>query len=223
MKTLRYIQYFFYVGLNWGWTVAFTIIRQEVKGEKKYGIQTTGADELKKLERTGIDISHATIYMPVSYTLLERALEQIGPSSNKHFTDIGCGKGRALCVAAHYGFNRLTGIDLSPDFCREALANLLLTQQQLQHIHYEVNAGDAAAWPVPADADCIFLFNPFDEKLMEKVVRNIEVSLAANPRNLYVIYANPLYKKLFTDKKFKEIYYSKTRRLFEVSVLNRQC
>ena len=28
---------------------------------------TTGADELKNLAKKGIDISHATIYMPVSY------------------------------------------------------------------------------------------------------------------------------------------------------------
>jgi SAM-dependent methyltransferase len=203
--------------------VAFTIIRQEVKGEKKYGIQTTGADELKKLERTGIDISHATIYMPVSYTLLESVLEQTAPSGNKHFVDIGCGKGRALCVAAHYGFNTLTGVDLSPDFCRDATANLLLTQQKFPSIHFTIAAQDAAAWPIPKDADCIFLFNPFDEKLMEKVVRNIDLSLTAYPRNLQVIYANPLYKKLFTDKQFAEVYHSKTGRLFEVSVLNRQC
>ena len=89
------------------------MIRHEIKGEKKYGINTTGADELKKLKKKGIDVSHATMYMPVSYQLLEETLLQIPGDNKKHFFDIGCGKGRAMCVAAHYGFAKISGIDFS--------------------------------------------------------------------------------------------------------------
>ena len=62
MKLLNYIQYFCYLGLNWNWKLAATLILQEVKGEKKYGINTTGSDELKTLTKSGIDTSHATIH-----------------------------------------------------------------------------------------------------------------------------------------------------------------
>ena len=71
MKTLSYIKYFFFLFINWDVKIAWYMIKQEIKGEKKYGINTTGADELHNLEKQGIDISHATIYMPVSYSLLE--------------------------------------------------------------------------------------------------------------------------------------------------------
>lgn len=220
MKFLRYIQYFFYVGINWGWRIAFVIILQEIKGEKKYGIHSTGADELKKLKRSGIDISHATIYMPVSYAIIEKTLEQIKTGDKKHFLDIGCGRGRALCVAAHYGFNQITGIDFSETFCGEATKNVAAVKKEISSVSFSIIHQDAAAWGIPGDTDCIFLFNPFDKIIMKKVVNNIIKSLETSPRVLNIIYANPLYKDLFIQNDFKEIYYSKTLKQFEVSILS---
>lgn len=220
MKLIRYIQYFFYIGVNWGWKIAAVILPQEIKGEKKYNINTTGADELKKLGRSGIDISHATIYMPVSYSLIEKTLEQIDGSNKKHFLDIGCGKGRALCVAAHFGFNQLTGIDFSEKFCEAAIKNLNNTKLQLPAINFSIINQDAATVKVRADTDCIFLFNPFDEVVMKKVVENILKSLESNHRLLNIIYVNPLHKNLFTEKNFEEVYHSKTGKYFEVTILS---
>jgi len=113
LKWLQYLQYLFYLAFNWNWTIAFIIIRQEIRGEKKYQINTTGADELKSLEKEGIDITHSTIYMPVTYGVIENAFDKLNLKANKHFLDIGCGKGRALCVAAFSGFKKITGIDFS--------------------------------------------------------------------------------------------------------------
>ena len=220
MKLIRYIQYFFYVGIHWGWGIAFAIVRQEIAGEKKYGINSTGADELKKLKKEGVDISHATMYMPVSYTLLEQSLEQIDPVNRKHFLDIGCGKGRAMCVAAVAGFTRVSGVDFSAAFCREAIANLAIIKQRLPATQFLVAEQDAARYAIPGDTDCIFLFNPFDEMIMKKVVNNILKSLQTHPRIINVIYANPLYKSLFLEHDFKEVYYSKTMEQFEVAILN---
>ena len=220
MKLIRYIQYFFYIGVNWGWKIAAVILLQEIKDEKKYNINTTGADELKKLSRSGIDISHATIYMPVSYSLNEKTLEQIDDSNKKHFLDIGCGKGRALCVAAHFGFNQLSGIDFSEKFCETAIKNLDNTKLQLPTINFSIFAQDAATVKVSADTDCIFLFNPFDEVVMKKVVGNIISSLESKPRLLNIIYANPLHKNLFTENNFKEVYHSKTGKYLEVAILS---
>lgn len=222
MKILRYIQYFFYIGANWNWYIAFIVIRHEIKGEKKYGINTTGADELQKLKRKGIDISHATMYMPVSYQLLEETLLQIPGNAKKHFLDIGCGKGRAMCVAAHYGFTKISGIDFSKEFCEAAKHNLEQTQQQLSEIRFSVTEGDAAVTTIPGDVDCIFLFNPFDETVMKKVVQHINASISRNPRAINVIYANPLYKKLFTENGFTETYYRKNLKYFEISILHKK-
>ena len=90
MNTIPYIKYFYYLGINWNWKLATVLILQEIKGEKKYGINTTGADELEGLAKNAIDISHSTIYMPVSYNLLENVLTHIPESFRNYFLDIGC-------------------------------------------------------------------------------------------------------------------------------------
>lgn len=219
MKFLRYIKYFYFLLINWNVKIAWVMIRQEIKGEKKYGINTTGADELFKLEKQGIDISHATIYMPVSYSLLEETFEQLNIKSLTHFLDIGCGKGRALCVAAHYGFKKATGIDFARKLCEAANENLAITRQRIPELRYKVINNDAFYFEIPGDVDCIFFFNPFDEIIMSGVVNNIFTSLQSNPRKITIIYVNPLHKNLFLKAGFTETWYNKKMKYLEVSIL----
>ncbi|HNU88647.1 MAG TPA: class I SAM-dependent methyltransferase [Ferruginibacter sp.] len=224
MKLFSYINYFFYLAWNWNISIAWYILRQEIKGERKYGIHTTGADELKKLDKAGIDISHATVYMPVSYELLEDIFEQLSltkPQTPNHFLDIGCGKGRALCVAAHYGFKKLTGIDLSKDLCEDAKENLALTKKKIPGIDFAIINNDAFYFEIPDDVDCIFFFNPFDETIMSGVVENILESLQAHPRPVSVVYVNPLHKEYFINAGFNETWHTQKMKYLEAAILEK--
>ena len=220
MKIFAYIKYFFYLGFNWNWRIASYIISHEVKGEKKYGINTTGSDELKKMKAQGIDITHATVYMPITYFQLEEMFSALPAGKRTHFLDIGCGKGRALCFAAHHGYNKVTGIDFNTQFCTEAGENLAFTKNTIPALQFSLINKDAANTTIPGDVDCIFFFNPFDMSVMKKVMANIVQSLQQHPRNLHVAYANPLYKDLFLEKDFKETYHSKRMHYLELSILN---
>ncbi|MBL7701102.1 MAG: class I SAM-dependent methyltransferase [Ferruginibacter sp.] len=227
MRCFSYIKYFYFLFTNWNIRIAWVMIRQEIKGEKKYAIHTTGADELFKLEDQGIDISHATIYMPVSYALLEEVFERLNYQKQQttnskpfnHFLDIGCGKGRALCVAAHHGFKKVTGLDFARGLCETAKENLAVTKQKIPELEYKVINNDAFYFEVPDDVDCIFLFNPFDEIIMSAVVNNIFSSLQNNPRKITIIYVNPLHKDLFLKAGYKETWYSKKMKYLEASIL----
>lgn len=221
MNTIPYIKYFYYLGINWNWKLATVLILQEIKGEKKYGINTTGADELEGLAKNAIDISHATIYMPVSYNLLENVLTHIPENCRNHFLDIGCGKGRALCVAAYNGFKKISGIDFSAIFCDEAIKNLLITQNKTAPFLHNVMHKNVLNYKIPADVDCLFLFNPFDGKMMQHLVNKISRSLQQSPRLLYIIYANPLHINLFINEGFKQIFYTKRMKYFEVTILTK--
>ena len=219
MKFFRYLYYFFYIAFNWNVRLAFFVLYYEIRGEKKYKINTTGFDELKKLQKKGIDISHATMYMPVSYYLLNKAFRHIAETPKNNFVDIGCGKGRALCVAAREGFNKVTGVELSPDLCNETKENLERTKSISNHLQYELHNMDAAIFDIPSDANCIFFFNPFDEVIMSEVVNNIKKSLKKAPRNITVIYANPLHKDLLIDTGFQEKYHTRELDYLEMSIL----
>ncbi|MBS1754019.1 MAG: class I SAM-dependent methyltransferase [Ferruginibacter sp.] len=220
MKIIEYIRYFYFLFLNWNFKIAWYMIWQEINGEKKYGIHTTGADELKQLEKLGIDTSHATLYMPVSYSLLEEIFEQLPALPRTHFVDIGCGKGRALCVAAYYGFKNVTGIDFSKKLCEDATSNLALTQIKIPSLQYQVINNDAFYFEIPGNADCIFLFNPFDEIIMSAVVKNIKKSLQRNHKTVNIVYVNPLHKTYFLNAGFAEVWHSKKLKYIEAVILS---
>lgn len=219
MKLITYIKYFYFLLDNWDFKIAWYMIRQEIQGENKYGINTTGADELTGMEEMGIDVSHATVYMPVSFSLLEEIFRNLPDTEKNHFVDIGCGKGRALCMAVHDGFRQVTGIDFSKDLCETARENLRLTKKKFPSARYNIVNNDAFYYEIPDDADCIFFFNPFDEIIMSAVVNNIFESLQNNPRKIHIIYVNPLHKEQFLKAGYTETWYSKKMKYIEAVIL----
>lgn len=218
MKSLKYFRYFFYILYNWDASIAFHIIKNEIRGEKKYNINTTGADSLKSLEKKGIDITHATIYMPASYDLLEQFFEEIKLSSFTHFLDIGCGKARAMCVAAAHGVKNISGIELSKDLYTEAKKNIAVCKKKYSSASFSIYNNDAFYFDIEDDVDCIFMFNPFDETIMSGVMENIETSLESNPRVMTIVYINPLEKHVLLDWGYGEIFHSQKMKYLEGSV-----
>ncbi len=219
MKLFTYISYFYFLLDNWDFKIAWYLMRQEITGEKKYKINTTGADELDNLEEKGIDISHATVYMPVSYFLLEEIFKQLPNTCRNHFLDLGCGKGRALCLSAHAGFKQITGVDFAKALCDQSLANLVLTKLQLPDFEFTVINNDAFYYEISDDVDCIFFFNPFDEIILSGVVKNISESLQNKPRKIHIIYVNPLFKELFLKAGYTQTWHSQKMKYIEAVIL----
>lgn len=122
------------------------------------------------------------------------------------FLDIGCGKGRAMCMAAHAGFSKVSGIDFAKEMIDVAEKNLIQTKQQLAGLHYELFWKDISGLEITKDISTVFLFNPFDELLMKTVVKKISESLKRNPRPFYVLYASPRHEELFFAADFDVIY-----------------
>jgi SAM-dependent methyltransferase len=223
VNLFTYIRYFFFLSWNWDLRHSFFIIRHEIRGEKKYGIHTTGFDELEKVKEKGIDISHATFYMPVNYYLLEIMMSEAQKlPHNKTFLDIGCGSGRALVVASHYGFEKITGIDFSPQLCEEAKSNLIHVKEKLPTASFRVIQQDASYYEIPGDISVIFLFNPFDEVIMNRVIKNILDSQQKNSRTIWVIYVNPQHKDLFLEAGFSEIYHHRKLKFLQGCLLEKK-
>lgn len=55
---------------------------------------------------------------------------------------------------------------------------------------------DATTFTPPSDISVIYLYNPFDEIVMERVVQNILKQKESFKNNVYVIYVNPSCKVL---------------------------
>jgi SAM-dependent methyltransferase len=113
------------------------------------------------------------------------------------FIDLGSGKGQALFLAAQYPFRRVIGVEYSGTLTAIALANVrAATDLVCQSV--ECICADARDYDLPRDRAVLYLFHPFDGKIMDEVVRKIEHSLLAVPRDLWIIYTHPM-----EDRKFK--------------------
>ncbi len=56
---------------------------------------------------------------------------------------------------------------------------------------------------------------------MLQVVKNILLSLKNNPRKIYVVYLNPLYKEMFLSAGFEEEYFVKKMEFLEFCILSK--
>lgn len=213
-----YLKYFVFLASNWNARVAAHIIKHEAEGERKYKLKTTGADELRSLERKGIDISNATLYMPACYDVLQEVFNRVWPNKKSHFVDIGCGKGRVMAVAAHHRFTKISGVDFSPALCKAAEKNMEITKEIFPDIQYNIEVNDAFFYTIPTDADFIFMFNPFNEIIMSGVANNIIDSYRKKPRKITLIYLNSLYNHLFVNLGFKQVWQMQKMKYLEAKI-----
>jgi SAM-dependent methyltransferase len=223
LKLLQHINYFLYIASNWGIRIALFTLRQELKGEKKYGINTTSANNLSDFEIKGNQLPHATEYMPVNYFTIEHVLDHIPENAKQGtFLDIGCGKGRALCVAAAYGFTKLYGIDFAKQLISQAEQNLAVTKTHVPALQYELSWSDISPLEISKDVSTVFLFNPFDEVLMKSIIHKINRSLRQYPRELYVLYCSPRHEELFFADGYDVLYRIKKYNFLEGTILTKK-
>lgn len=116
------------------------------------------------------------------------------------FVDLGSGKGRTLLMASDYPFRRILGVELLPSLHQIAQQNLRQYKSESQKCFaLEAICADATAFPFPEDPLVIYLFNPFPESGMRRVFVNLEQTLRAHPRPVYVLYHNPLLEYVLSE------------------------
>jgi SAM-dependent methyltransferase len=116
------------------------------------------------------------------------------------FVDLGSGKGRTLLMASDYPFRRIIGVELLPSLHQIAQENLRQYKSESQKCFaLESICGDATDFPLPGEPLVVFLFNPFGESGMRRVVMNLEESVRTCPRAVYVLYHNPLLEHTLSE------------------------
>jgi SAM-dependent methyltransferase len=116
------------------------------------------------------------------------------------FVDLGSGKGRTLLMASDHPFRRIVGVELIPALHQIAEENVRLYKSESQKCFaLETICADATTFPFPEGPLVVFLFNPFGEAGMRQAVANLEQSLSARPRPVYVLYHNPLLEHTLSE------------------------
>lgn len=220
MKYFYYIRLFFFIAFNWDIRLAWFTVCHEIRGEKKYNINTRKIKNIKKLSIQGDNLEHAEIYQGANYYLLEKVFDYLQTiEANQNILDFGCGKGRVLAVAAYYGFKKITGVEFAKELCEEARKNIIPVKQKFSEKIFNVINANAVDFTIEKDTNVFFFFNPFNEIVMLKVAKNILQSLKENPREAYVVYLNPVHKEIFMSAGFEQVYHLEKLKYIEASIL----
>ena len=111
------------------------------------------------------------------------------------FIDLGSGKGRVLLMASDYPFRKIIGVELLPSLNRIAQENIAKYKSEAQNCFaLESTCADATNFPLPDSPVVLYLFNPFPEFGLRRMLDNLQRDLERNPRPLYLLYHNPVFE-----------------------------
>jgi SAM-dependent methyltransferase len=179
-----------------------------------HGTDTGGRISGARLDALTLSSIYTTVYLATPPSTLQPALAAL-PVKHEDFTfvDIGCGKGRALMVAAQFPFRRLIGVEISPELCQIARANVALNPAWKDRISI-VNQ-DAIKFHYPEGALVLFAYYPFLTTILRRVLMNLKRQLRRSPRPAYLLFAdlyatdadvlgniNPRYRQLMNSSLF---------------------
>lgn len=175
--------------------------------DKRTGVKTEGSLQPSELQIIGANAAHATEYSPSSVRTfwLSAGSLNIDPARFT-FVDIGSGKGRALLLAAKLPYRRIEGVEFARDLNVIAARNIEVVFPAAEdRARFELHTVDAVDFAIPSGPCVLYLFNPFGPTLIAQVAQNILDSYRASPREIYVVYANPLHREAFEEGKFRPV------------------
>jgi SAM-dependent methyltransferase len=157
-----------------------------------YGVTTVGKDEPTDLRIASPNVRYGHRPEPTKpahfYRMMAAVAERIPGAT---FMDIGCGRGRAILLAAGYAFIAVEGVEYAADLVEVAQRNLITYAGPLVCRTLRVQCADATEVRLPLTPLVLFLYNPFSAPVMQRFVAHVERSLAEHPRPCTVVYHIP--------------------------------
>lgn len=220
---INYIKLFWYFAVNWNPVLAVFIIWHEIKGERKYGIATSSPAELSQLTIVNGNTVHSSRYEAVNYFILEALLQKLRTLTNEtSFTDLGCGKGRALVVAAHHGFNQINGVDFAKEVCTAAGQHMMELRETFPELKYQIQCTNVLDYEISPDESIFFLFNPFGEETLSRFLEKVDISLTQFPRTIYFLYASPKYIDTFFAFEYEPVFRKRKLKWLDGVILKKE-
>jgi SAM-dependent methyltransferase len=162
-----------------------------------YGVETSGLVLGQHLTTGHAHDKHSTAYYGIAPSVLEglvarwRTTALVAPPEDYSFLDIGAGMGRGLLIASRMPFREVIGIELHPDLAARAQKNLDLWQDAGRaRCPMRMVCADVTEFDFPRFPCVAYLFNPFREPVLKKLLRHLEKQFARRPGQLDLLYAN---------------------------------
>lgn len=154
-----------------------------------HGTETSGCISGADFPAVSLSSSYTTVYLGSPPSTIRAALSAL-PIKHEDFTfvDIGCGKGRALILAAEFPFRRLFGVEIAGALCEVARTNVALNPMWKERI--SIINEDATRFIFPEGPIVLFFFDPFFARVLRRVLANLERQLRRSRRPAYLVYTS---------------------------------
>jgi predicted RNA methylase len=180
----------------------------ESRYEKKFGIET--------MRIKYSDDEHNFHYQGASYLVLLELFRKLPDYlKEKNFIDFGSGKGRALFCAEFLGFNKLIGVELDRELVEAANENLKLYTQKRMESSFNFVCENVLDFSIPDHTGVFYFFNPFSEQIMNKVIEAIDSYQLRTKEEIFIIYVNPQFRKLWAEAGYSVFHYEGNKRYAE--------
>ncbi len=150
-----------------------------------------------------------------NYFAIKRAFNHIDLDfSEICLLDIGCGDGKVLNLAMQLRFKSVIGIELDETSVQQAIFNCKQMHAMGNKVPFSIYYADASKYTIPSGTNVIYMFNPFGEKTMKDVLKNIIHYQGFQKNNLYIIYITAVHKNVFLN-------YSQCHKIYELISLSK--
>lgn len=172
--------------------------KAEVLSDKLNNLDFTSVCEPEEL---GYDPKIVKRSAPSGDKFLVNMLNDFDITTRDSILDIGCGKGSAIRKMLQFPFYQVDGIELSEHIAAIAIQNFKHLEVTRTNIFIE----DATKYTDYDNYNFIYLYDPFPTSVMDFVVNSMINSLQRSPRELVIIYNNPVcHESLVNDGKFRK-------------------
>jgi len=165
-----------------------------------HGVETSLPADVSAMSVVGRNQSHANNYE--AFGTVRQIIKEL-PIDHKQygFVDLGSGKGRVLLEASGFPFIFVEGVEISIGLHEVAERNIRRYRFAKRRCgNVKATLGDATEFVLPTIPLVIYMFHPFSEPLLRSVMDGIRQSIAAHPRDIFIVFTGTLRFKDVIEK-----------------------
>lgn len=170
----------------------------------EHGVETSGIVPPEDLATGHSHDAQSHAYVGIApsrfQSTIRRWLETppVVPAEHYAFVDLGCGKGRAVLLAAELHFRETIGVELNPALARVAENNLEIWRRAGRAPRpARMVCGDATEFVLPEGPCVVYLANPFGAVVLDRLLERLEARRAAGGGTVDILYQTPQHEPVF--------------------------
>lgn len=142
-------------------------------------------------------------YATVGYAYTIPVISRLGLTESDTFVDVGCGKGRVLCLAARHSIRQAIGVEYSGSLAATARRNADQLRGRVSPILVVCTAAENYDY---SEATVLYFFNPFEAPLLDQVLGKIRTDRARRPLRLAFVMESEAQRRVFTNHSWLSCY-----------------